>query len=222
MKKFTLSIVLCLLLSSFTINAQSKEIKFGIKAGANYSQFTPNPKFFEIEMGDYKGKIGYYVGGFLNIGLIEKLQFQPELLLAMQGSRFVIEDVETQGDFDSNPMVSDFRSRVNDLTLVLPLELRYFFTKKYFVEVGPQVGYIIDRTYRTEENVFDPNVPNEQFDPNDPNNFDYDKFEIGINLGAGYNLRDNLLITARYFFGLNERDYNIRASVINLGLEFKL
>ncbi|RKS53511.1 outer membrane protein with beta-barrel domain [Gillisia mitskevichiae] len=221
MKAIRLSVILCLFFLTLSVHAQSSKLDFGLKAGANYSKFTPNPQFYNIELGKYKGKVGYYVGGFLNIEVSEKLQFQPELLIAMQGTRLLIEGIETQ-DPGNSPVVSDFRSKVNDLTIVLPLEVRYFFTQEFFAEAGPQIGYIVDRTYKTETEVLNDNFPNEREDPNNPNNFDYDKFEIGLNLGTGYNLSEKLTISARYFFGLNERDNNLKSSVINLGLEFKL
>ncbi len=219
MKRITLSILLCIFATSLSLKAQSSDIEFGLKAGANYSQFTPDLEVNGIKIANYKGKLGYYAGGFLNIGLSEKLQFQPELLLAMQGSRVIMEGVEMQGSFESTPMIFDFKSSINDLSLILPLEMRYFLTTKFFIEAGPQLGYIIDRKYKAEDNEFEGNVPT---DPNDPNNFDYDKFEFGLNLGTGYMLADNLIISARYFLGLNERDNNLKSSVINLGVEFKL
>lgn len=222
MKKLTTVLILSIILSSFNVSAQSNTLEFGLKAGANFAQFTPNPQFYGNELGDYKRKIGYYAGGFLNIRISEKFELQPELLLAMQGTRLVIEDVETQGEFGSSPVLFDFKSKVSDLTIILPLEIRFYFTEKYFVEAGPQLGYLVDRKYKAEGNYLSPDIPIEREDPNDPNNFDYDKFEYGLNLGTGYKLSEDLTLSARYFRGLNERDNNLKSSVFNLGLEFKL
>jgi len=222
MKRIIPLILVFIFMISLSINAQSIDIEFGVKAGANYSQFTPDLMVDGVKFANYKGKLGYYLGGFLNLEITEKWQFQPEFLVALQGSRIVMEDVETQGGFNSSPMLSDFESRVNDLTLVLPLEIRCFITNDFFVETGPQIGYIIDRKYKAEDNSFQRNTPFEINNSNDPNNFEYDKFEFGVNLGTGYKFSDNLTISARYFPGLIERDNSIKSSVLNLGLELKL
>src|SRR5690606_28940734 len=60
MKKANLLVAL---LFCFTVSAQFDNT-FGIKAGTNYSQFRPDIEFYGEKVLDFKGKIGYYVGGF--------------------------------------------------------------------------------------------------------------------------------------------------------------
>ena len=75
MKKIILSI---LAVAAFgTANAQ--DIKFGVKAGANFSNFTGDA--------DSDGKTGFYVGGLADFAISEKFHVQPELLYSMEGAK---------------------------------------------------------------------------------------------------------------------------------------
>ncbi|MEZ4837888.1 porin family protein [Flavobacterium sp.] len=74
MKKIILSI---LAVAAFgTANAQ--DTKFGVKAGANFSNFTGDA--------DLDGRTGFYVGGLVDISITEKFHVQPELLYSMEGA----------------------------------------------------------------------------------------------------------------------------------------
>lgn len=90
MKKIILSI---LAVAAFgTANAQ--EIKFGVKAGANFSNFTGDA--------DLDGRTGFYVGGLVDIGISEKFHVQPELLYSMEGAK------DAELDFVRIPIMAKF------------------------------------------------------------------------------------------------------------------
>lgn len=85
MKKTLLLIGLTL--SILTINAQNN-IEYGLKGGLNYSSFIDNNND-DIPV-DYKGKIGFHFGGFVSIGISDKISIRPELIYSQQGSDFTI------------------------------------------------------------------------------------------------------------------------------------
>ena len=87
-----------LLLVSITVFSQSDN-SFGIKAGTNYSQFTPDFKVAGITVLDYQGKFGYYIGGFYNFNLSDKFNLQTELLLANQGTKIINGEISVQDNF---------------------------------------------------------------------------------------------------------------------------
>lgn len=60
-----------------TANAQ--DIKFGVKAGANFSNFTGDA--------DVDGRTGFYIGGLADFTVSEKFHVQPELLYSMEGGK---------------------------------------------------------------------------------------------------------------------------------------
>ena len=73
MKKIILSI---LAVASFGI-ANAQDIKFGVKAGANFSNLTGDA--------DTDGITSFYVGGLADFTISEKFHVQPELLYSMEG-----------------------------------------------------------------------------------------------------------------------------------------
>lgn len=60
-----------------TANAQ--DIKFGVKAGANFSNFTGDA--------DVDGRTGFYIGGLADFAVSEKFHVQPEVLYSMEGGK---------------------------------------------------------------------------------------------------------------------------------------
>jgi len=211
-------LIILILVVNISVNAQSSKMKFGIKTGINSSKYTPEMYLGNSRLADYQGKIGFYVGGFTNIMISEKLKIQPELLYVNQGTKMIIEDI-TLNDSNLNTIATgDIEYKINESVISLPITLQYFITNKFNFEGGIQLGYIINRKEEITKNPF------EQFlgDNSINNNVDYDKFDLGFNLGLGYNLLENVRINTRYFLGLIERDNSIKPSVFSLGIEYEI
>jgi hypothetical protein len=207
----TLCLVLvCSLFSIYLSNAQDPDLKFGIKGGVNYAQYTPDPVFGGVKAIDYQRKLGFYVGGFANIGLNESLKLQPELIFTLQGTRTFADILIA--DEDGNFFEEEFRSNINEYTIAIPVVLQYYVTDNFYFEGGPQLALIVSRDENITDNPFgEPNNP--------PVEFEYDTFDFGINLGTGYSLAESFRINLRYLLGILERDGNIKTSVFYLGIE---
>jgi hypothetical protein len=205
-------------LFTININGQNSTTEFGIKAGANYAQYTPDFKVGGNDFVDYKRKLGFYAGGFVNIEIADKIKIQPELIFAIQGTSVLIKDVEVTSSDEFFTTITDYKSNINESTITVPVILQYLFNDKFYMEGGPQFGYIIDRNEKIKQDPF------EQFGGinNQNSDFDYDKFDFGLAFGIGYKLSEDLGINSRYFFGLIERNNTIKSSVFNLGIEYKL
>ncbi len=206
MKKTCLFIAL---LTTITTSAQLDN-SFGIKAGTNYSQFIGDSDDI------YKGKIGYYVGGYFNIGLSDKLSLRPELMMVNQGTKFSRSVPYGLGPDLNN---ENMESNLNDLSILIPVTFRYELVGRLFLELGPQVGYLVKRTEVFKKTPFDSSVegakskyPLSQFD----------RFDFGLNGGLGFDLTDRLELNARYSWGLIELDDHYKTSVVSLGLGFKI
>lgn len=112
MKKIILSI---LAVAAFgTANAQ--EIKFGVKAGANFSNFTGDA--------ETDGRTGFYVGGLVDIGISDKFHVQPELLYSMEGA-----------DSDGVDLGVNY--------LRVPIMAKYYLTEALNLQAGPSVAFKI-------------------------------------------------------------------------------
>lgn len=150
-----------------------KNTTFYIKAGANMPSFTGDGY-----SDGWKGKVSYSFGVGLDINLSEKISLAPELLyFNMKADDEKIDDELTLS------------------TISIPLLLKYKFTEKFNVELGPQIHYItnVERTRNW-------GVPNEK-----PNAMIKD-FDYGVTAGLSYFFTSKLGVNARYYLGLSEID----------------
>lgn len=202
MKKLNLLIAL---LICITASAQFSN-SFGIKAGANYSQFTSDYDIF-------KAKIGYYFGGFFNFGLSDRIGIRPELLLANQGTKksFEVQDPVNFGN------IGNFEGNWNELIILLPATFRYKLVEHFYVEAGLQAGYAVKRTEDIKKFSFYPELEGQKETISD-----FDRFDLGLIGGIGIDLTDILELHARYSYGVIERDNFYKSSVISLGLGVKI
>ena len=210
--------IILILLVSISINAQTSKMKFGIKSGINLSKYTPELYVGNSRLADYQGKIGFYIGGYTNIEISEKFKIQPEILFSSQGTKRVFENISFT---DSNGILigtGDIEEKIRESVISMPIILQYFINNKFNLEGGIQLGYIIDRKQKTSKNPFDEFLENNSQN----NNTNYDKFDLGFNVGLGYEIFENLRINTRYFLGLIERDNSIKPSVFSLGIEYEL
>lgn len=72
----------CAFLAFGFANAQSEQLKFGVKAGLNVSNWTGDA--------DTDSKIGGYIGGLVDLPIAGNFHLQPELLFQSEGA----EDLE--------------------------------------------------------------------------------------------------------------------------------
>lgn len=210
MKNVNLLLLVCL----FTLlySTAHSQTAFGLKAGMNLSKYSGNSA-----SSNYKYKPGFYAGGFANFNLGEKFELQPELLFALQGSNFVIEDIEVRESQDELPKRGDFKTKTTETTISVPVVARYFASKEFYLEAGPQLGIILDRKEEITES------PSDDPDINVVQEWGNNTFDFGLAMGAGYHFTNALTANFRYFLGLAERDVSkMKSSVLNLGIEFRL
>jgi opacity protein-like surface antigen len=163
MKKIILSAI-ALMAFAFT-NAQ--ETRFGIKGGLNLSTIVGG------DVDNTKTLVGFHVGGFAEIHVVEKFFIQPELLYSAQGAKF------------DGPFGTDGDVKLDYLNIPV-LGKYYIIDKKFSVEAGPQLGILLSAKGNGE----------------DIKDFTRST-DFGFNLGAGYNLTDNFSVGLRYTIGLS-------------------
>nr|WP_209565403.1 porin family protein [Flavobacterium sp. 1355] len=159
-------IILCaiaIMAFGFT-NAQ--KARFGVKGGLNIATIGG--------ANDANSLIGFQLGGFAEINVWKKLYIQPELLFSAQGAKF-----------DGYYGERDYTVNLNYINV--PVLAKYYITKQFSVEAGPQLGLLV-----SSENIEDEK-----------------SVDVGFNLGAGYNFTDNFSVGIRYTIGLTSiYDYN--------------
>jgi hypothetical protein len=114
MKKIFLLLVMA---GSFAIaNAQ---ISYGVKGGLNVANIGGE------DVDGNKAKLGFHLGGFVNIPVAESISVQPELVFSGQGAKF-------EGD-----------SKYAMNYLNIPVVGRFTTKSGFFAETGPQLGFLV-------------------------------------------------------------------------------
>lgn len=177
--------------------ANAQETRFGVKGGLNLSNWAGG------DVRDTKALVGFHVGGFAEIKIIEKLAIQPELLFSTQGTKI-----------DGGTFLGDFDVKTNYLNI--PVLAKYYIVEKFSVEAGPQLGILLSAKSDGED-VKD----------------GFKTVDFGFNLGAGYHFTENVSVNLRYTIGLspladnadieNEGDYydSAKNSVLALSFAYK-
>ena len=118
----------CLVVLFFVQMSYAQSVLFGIKAGANYANVTGSKI-------NTNAIINYHAGIVAKIGLTKGLSFQPELLYTSQGASY-----ETA--------LADYKNELG--YIVIPAMLQIHLSKSITLDMGPQVGFLLN-----EKNNFD-------------------------------------------------------------------
>ena len=154
-----------------SINAQ---IKFGAKAGVNFSDITGE------KVDSFEGRTSFHFGAVAEIEISEKFSFQPELIYSSQGSEY-------SEDFEGEK----FEGTVKVDYLNIPLMGKYYIMEGLSIEAGPQIGFLLsakDDYDGGEDDIKDL----------------LKSTDFGVNFGLGYTLDNGLFFSARYNLGLTD------------------
>lgn len=127
-RKPVLSVLLVILVTLGCSRLQAQEFSLGLKAGANFSNFTGGD-FQQVKKSTMVGFMGGAYVGFL---FGDHLSLQPEVLFSTQGAKFENTGVGKQ----------DYKvSYIN-----VPVMVKYRFTGGFYAEIGPQVGFKVSES----------------------------------------------------------------------------
>lgn len=163
MKKLLILAVLALALTQ----SHAQHFQLGVKAGPNISNFTGG-NFDAVKK---KALVGVHAGTYLRIKF-GNFAIQPEAMISTQGAKI-----------DSLPGVHDWK-----ITYInVPVLLQYYFNKSFYLEAGPQVGF----------------VTNQDFADQTIRDFAND-LDLSIAMGFGVRSKSGLGIGMRYNAGVSK------------------
>ena len=115
----------------FGVMVANAQIKLGLKAGVNISNFTG------LDSVDNESLVSYHAGGVLRFKL-NHLVIQPEVLFSQQGAK--ITDNGTEKDYKVG--------YVN-----VPIMLQWAFGGAFYAEIGPQAGFRVSDNFPDNVNA---------------------------------------------------------------------
>ena len=157
-----------------TINAQDNTIpksNAGIKGGYNLAAVS-----FDGD-GETGQRHGFHIGLYGESFISESFSIQPELLYSQQGYKIT----NSSGTFTQK---LDY--------INLPIMLKAYPSKNFFLEAGPQIGLAV--SHKEEyDGLFS---SSQEYDPN--------SFDWGLNFGGGFKTNSGISLSARYHLGLGD------------------
>lgn len=161
--------IIFLIASLWSINLKAQsDIRFGAKAGLNVSSLGGDASY------SYDAKVGFHVGGVLEIPFSDAIMIQPEALISLQGS----------GGF--------FESNLNFWYLTIPVVAKYNVWDDLYIEAGPQLNLLLSDNL--DDNLYGGSIGQQAI--GESNGLDF-----GLAVGAGYQLNDNFYFQLRFNVG---------------------
>jgi hypothetical protein len=190
--------------------ANAQEVKYGVKGGLNFSNWTGDTEGVNL-----KYKAGFNAGLFADIKMSDKISIQPEVLFSLVGTKVDNYTLE----FDNNEITGDVN--FNTAYIYVPVMFKLYVAEKFNVEVGPQVGFLVSAKSVAQIEG------NSQKVKNDIKEI-FNTVDFGVNFGAAYDLDQHFALGIRYNLGLSNIGKNeegdsskVNNSVFSLGLGYK-
>lgn len=204
------------------LKKDAQPIRFGIKAGGNSAYFS------EQSFGMNSQKLGFHAGAFVNIPISKQFSFQPEVLYNQMGAKDVAYSTETTTGATTVKTKGESKVTMNYISVPLMVQMRPM--DKFYIEAGPEFSYFINGKTKGEATVASTTggvtttTSNSQSD--DINKDNINRFNFGLGLGLGYDITNNIGISARYTNSLTKIEKSRPAAennnrVFQLGLNYK-
>ena len=185
--------------------ANAQETKFGVKGGLNVANLSG-----DIE--DNSSKVGFHVGGFVEIKVSDKFSVQPELLFSTQGTK--LEESGTNYSYESN---------LNLSYLNIPVMAKYYVAERFSLEPVPQVAFL-----KKAKSDFTATASGITVSGDEDVKDEFESIDFGFNFGAGYDFTENLSAGLRYNLGLSNiaktdsgDDFKLSNNVFSVSLGYK-
>lgn len=169
----------------------AQDLKFGALAGLNVNIITENvdPEPDGYESSTASG-FGFHLGGFGEYAINESIGIRAELQIQQRGVTDEIEFVTIDENLELTTAMVDYKQ--SDLFVQIPILVAINAGESLSFHVGPTLGFLASA--------------NAEFDGEEVENADEGRngFELGLALGAQYNLNENMGIGLRYTRGLTD------------------
>lgn len=196
-------LVVGLLAMASSVFAQNE---IGVKAGANYTDVRIENNFPNSTSGNF----GFDVGVYDRSHFAERFFLHTELLVSHRVTDYSLDFDNLEVIGPNDPMFAgDIDTKLTETLLVLPVMVGFDITNDLSFSVGPQLGYVLNRS------MDDDAVDNSYFVN------DYDTFDFSLNAGLDYEVGQQLRVGVRYSHGITERDA-FKTNFFSLGLSYQL
>jgi hypothetical protein len=209
-KKFFVTII-C---SVTMMNIMNAQVRYGVRSGVNYAKWQGEDLQIIEDLIDKtdgyvvsKGRTGLHIGGYVHIPITNGLAFEPGLEYSKKG-------YSLKGDFQI-PVLKylgiNARAQVQSHYIDIPLVIKANVYKGLQVYGGPQVSYLVRSTLNAKLGVLGITLFNRGVGITER----FNKVDMGLTGGIGYQFDNGLNLQAGYDYGLRKLDKNDNYTAYN-------
>ena len=207
--------ILLTIISSFLLfNLIQAQVSYGVRSGINFAKWQGDDLQIIEDLLDKtdgylvtKGRTGLHIGGYVHIPISETISFEPGLEYSKKG-------YSIKGDFQI-PVLKYFGinigAQVQSHYIDIPLVLKANVYKGFQVYAGPQVSYLVRSTLNAKLGVLGISIFNKGFGITER----FNKVDLGLTGGLGYQFDNGINIQAGYDYGLSKLDKNDNYAAYN-------
>ena len=209
-QKIFLSIISTFLL----LNVIQAQVSYGVRSGVNFAKWQGDDLQIIEDLLDKtdgylvtKGRTGLHIGGYVHIPISETVSFEPGLEYSKKG-------YSIKGDFQI-PALKYFGinigAQVQSHYIDIPLVLKANVYKGFQLYAGPQVSYLVRSTLNAKLGVLGISIFNKGFGITER----FNKVDLGLTGGLGYQFGNGINIQAGYDYGLSKLEKNDNYAAYN-------
>ena len=207
-------IFLSIISSFLLLNVIQAQVSYGVRSGVNFAKWQGDDLQIIEDLLDKtdgylvtKGRTGLHIGGYVHIPISETISFEPGLEYSKKG-------YSIKGDFQI-PALKYFGinigAQVQSHYIDIPLVLKANVYKGFQVYAGPQVSYLVRSTLNAKLGVLGISIFNKGFGITER----FNKVDLGLTGGLGYQFDNGINIQAGYDYGLSKLDKNDNYAAYN-------
>jgi hypothetical protein len=198
MKKTTILLGALAFVAVASTSAQAQNVRFGLRAGANYSNLAGNVQ----NQDTYNNKFGFVGGAMFNVGVTDDGFFsvQPEVLYSQKG--FENKPTEYKNVLGGT---QKREGSVNYNYLDVPVLLK-INAGGFIVEAGPQYSYLLSANDQTKYTTTPAlgGTPTTTESQNKRDVSGLNRSELGYVAGIGYQVENGVSLNLRYTGALSD------------------
>ncbi|WP_196894885.1 porin family protein [Aureivirga marina] len=206
-----LLVILLFFAGFFAINAQKKEMSWGVKGGVTITDLVNS----DIYGGETK--VGWTAGLVYEIHLTDRFSIQPEVLYSRQGAK---SNYTTPYGGDENVM-NEIYTNITLHYINIPVYAKYYIVDGFNVFLGPQFAILADNEIETKETI--PLIPNPQVIRERDKLNRSKSFGIDGSVGLGYHFDFDVFVQAVYSYGFYKivAEDDMKNSVLQFSVGYK-
>lgn len=220
------------LLVAGIVTVASAQLEIGVVGGPSFVSFSGN----DVEMwGELyqkpNMKVKFHLGAFFNYRLNDQFSLEPRILFALKGPQYKGETEEY--DEETFMLVTGEKKVTKMLTYIdLPLLLNFHASEQLSLFAGPQIGLRMGAKAKSEFSGAAQGGGSVSYSRTSDQKEYYYGTELGVYLGLGYKLNDDLSVNLIYNPGISkiahveyegeDEKYDVKNTSILLSLRHSL